>query len=108
MCIRDSGKVAVARAEAQTRMTMEGMAKPVYAFDPKTGTTKLYNQSEALAQGLQAIRPVTEKDVREDTMLTNRLADVHQKIAEYEKSLQAPVSSKDQSNIAALLGTELT
>ena len=55
---------------------------------------------------MQAFRPVTEKDVREDTMLSNRLADVHQKIAEYDQALQKPVSEKDQGNIAALLGTQ--
>ena len=98
-------KIQTAQVEAQTRMAMEGMAKPVYAYDPRTDSTKLMSQTEALQAGMRAIRPVTAKEVSEDTMLNNRLADVHQKIAEYEQALQKPISGKDQSNLAALLGT---
>jgi len=101
-------KIQTAEIEAKTKQLMEGLAKPGYAFDPATGTTKLTDQTAYLQSGgkMQAFRPVTEKDVREDTMLTNRLGDVHQKLAEYEQSLQKPISSQDQSNIAALLGTD--
>ena len=92
-------KIQTAQVEAQTRMAMEGMAKPVYAYDPRTDNTKLMSQTEALQAGMKAIRPVTAKEVQDDTMLTNRLGHVHQKIAEYEKALQQPISAKDQGNL---------
>jgi hypothetical protein len=98
-------KIQTAKVEAQTRMLMEGMAQPVYAYNPKSDSTALMSKTEALQAGMKAIRPVTAKEVQEDTMLNNRLGDVYQKIAEYEKSLQKPISAKDQGNMAALLGT---
>lgn len=103
-----ANKIAVATAEAKAKQLIEGMAIPGYAFNPKTGQTELTDETKYLQSGgqLQAFRKVGEKDVRDDTMLTNRLADVHQKIAEYEKALQQPISAKDQGNIAALLGTD--
>lgn len=101
-------KIQTAQAEAQAKQLMEGLAKPGYAFDPATNTTKLTDQTAYLQAGgkLQAFRPVTEKDVREDTMLTNRLGDVHQKLAEYRDALQKPVNENDQAQMAALLGTQ--
>lgn len=103
-----AGKIQVAVAEAKAKQMMEGLTKPGYAFDPATGTTKLTDQTSYLQSGgkLQAFRPVNETEVKNDTMLINRLGDVHQKIAEYEKALQKPVDAKDQGNMAALLGTQ--
>lgn len=103
-------KIQTATAEAQAKQLMEGMTQPGYAFNPATGQTQLTDKTAYLQSGgkLQAFRSVGEKDVREDTMLTNRLGDVHQKVAEYEQALQKPVSDKDQSNIAALLGVDKT
>ncbi|MGC2474937.1 MAG: hypothetical protein WA485_11425 [Candidatus Sulfotelmatobacter sp.] len=101
-------KLEQSRAEAQARMALEGMAKPVYAFDPQTNQKDLMSQTEAIAQGRKVMTPVTGKEVSEDTQLINRLGDVHQKIAEYENALQKPISAKDQGNLAALLGTDKT
>jgi hypothetical protein len=99
-------KIQTAQAEAQTRMAMEGMAKPVYAFDPKTNAKDLMSQTEAIAQGRKVMTPVTAKEVSDDTMLINRLGDVHQKLSEYENALQKPISDQDRGNMAALLGTK--
>ena len=99
-------KIQTAQVEAQTRMAMEGMAKPVYAFNPQTNSKDLMSQSEAIARGIKVMTPVTGKEVSDDTMLINRLGDVHQKIAEYQQALQKPIDAKDQGNLAALLGTQ--
>jgi hypothetical protein len=99
-------RVATATAEGQARQLVEGMAKPVYAADPKTGQLSLMSQTDALKSGIRTMLPVTSTQVENDTKLINRLGDVHQKIAEYDQALQKPISAKDQGNIAALLGTE--
>jgi len=103
-----AGKVQVETEKAKAEQLIKGLAEPGYAFNPQTGATQLTDKTAYLQAGgtLQGFRPVGEKDIREDTMLTNRLADVHQKIAEYDQALQKPVSAKDQGNMAALLGTE--
>jgi hypothetical protein len=103
-------KEEVAATEAKASQLIKGMAEPGYAFNPKTGQTQLTDKTSYLQSGgaLQAFRPIGEKDVRDDTMMENRLADVHQKVAEFEQALQKPVNAKDQSNMAALLGTDKT
>jgi len=97
-------KIQSAMAEGKARQLIQGMAEPVYAMDAQ-GTKTLMSKTDALQSGLKVILPVNEKTVGEDTMLINRLGDVHQKIAEYEKALQQPISSKDRGNLAGLLGT---
>jgi len=99
-------KIQTAQVEGQARMAMEGMTKPVYAFNPQTNQKELMSQTEAIAKGYKVMTPVTGKEVSEDSMLINRLSDVHAKIGEYEQALQKPISAKDQGNLAALLGTE--
>ena len=104
-------KIQTAQVEAQTRFAMEGMAKPVYAYDPKTNTTQLMDQTSALRAGLLP-RSVTTKEIQDDVMLNNRLADVHQKIARYEQAMQTPLSShgpfdtSDSTKMAQILGTD--
>lgn len=100
-------KLQEATQKAKAEQLIQGMVKPGYAFDPATGETKLTDQTAYLQAGgkLQGFRPITEKEVKDDTMLINRLGDVHQKIAEYEQALQKPLGAKDQGNLAALLGT---
>ncbi len=106
------GKVNVATAEGRARQLVEGMEKPVYAFVPqKDGTVakQLMSATDALQAGIKTMMPVGAKEVSDDTMLINRLGDVHQKIAQYEQNLQnlgTTISSKDQGNIAALLGKQ--
>jgi hypothetical protein len=101
-------KIQTAEAEAKTKQLMEGLTVPGYAFDPKTGQTVLTDQTSYLQSGgqLQAFRKVGEKDVRDDTMMLNRLGDVHQKIAEYEKALQQPLLRYDQERIASVIGSD--
>jgi hypothetical protein len=99
-------KLQLVQAETVAKQAIEGTVKPVYAYDPKTNSTSLMSQTDAQQAGLKSITPVTEKEVRDDTMLINRLSDVRQKIARYEQSLQQPVNSKDQGNMAALLDSE--
>ncbi len=99
-----AAKKDVAKSEAAARMAIEGMAKPVYAYDPKTNVKSLMSQSDAIAQGIKTMTPVTAKEVSDDTMLQNRLGDVYQKLGEYERALEKPVTDKDRGNIAGLLG----
>jgi hypothetical protein len=99
-------RVATASAEGQARQLVEGMEKPVYAVDPKTGQQSLMSATDALKSGIRTMLPVTASQVENDTKLINRLGDVRQKISEYEQTLQKPISDKDQGNIAALLGTQ--
>lgn len=99
-------KIEQARVEGQTRQLIQGMTEPVYAFDPKTGKKSLMSKTDALQAGIKTMLPVTEKEVSDDTMLNNRLADVHQKIARYEESLKQSVNSSDQTNMAALLDSQ--
>lgn len=100
-----AGKEAVAAAEGKQRQLTEGAAQPVYAMDAQ-GNKQLMSKADAIQGGYKTILPVTEKQVGEDTMLINRLGDVRQKIARYDQALQLPVTSKDQSNIAALIGKQ--
>jgi hypothetical protein len=99
-------KLQTAQAEAQARMAMEGMAKPVYAFDPQTNQKDLMSQTEAIAQGRKVMTPVTAKEVSDDTMLINRLADVRQKIARYEQALSKSVDVVDKDSMAGLIGQD--
>jgi predicted lactoylglutathione lyase len=99
-------KIETSKAEGQARQLIQGMEKPVYGIRPD-GTKELMSATSALQAGIHTMLPVTEKEVGEDTMLTNRLGDVRQKIARYEQALGnlgKSVSAKDQGNIAALIG----
>ncbi len=101
-------KVEAARAEGQARQLVEGMEKPVYALDPKTGQKSLMSATDALQAGIHTMLPVSAKEVGDDTMLINRLGDVRQKVAQYEQNISnlgSTVSAKDQGNIAALIGS---
>jgi hypothetical protein len=93
-------------AEAKAKQLMEGMTRPGYAFNPATGQTQLTDQTQYLQSGgkLMGFRPITEKDVRDDTMLTNRLGDVHLKLQAYEEALKNRLSEKEKNDIAGLLG----
>jgi hypothetical protein len=99
-------KIQTAMAEAKAKQLLEGLTRPGYAFDPASGQTRLTDQTQYLQSGgkLMGFRPITEKDVRDDTMLTNRLGDVHQKLSEYEQALQKPITAKEKSDIAGMLG----
>ena len=52
--------------------------------------------------GLTAWRKVGENDIRQDTLLNNRLTDVTNKINRYNQTLQTPLSDSDKGNIAGL------
>lgn len=101
-------KIAIAGQEASTRMAIEGRGKPVYAYQPGTGRTVLTDQTTALGDPKQytAVRPVTEKEISDDRQLNNRLADVQQKIARYENTLQTDLSSDEKHVVAKALGSD--
>jgi hypothetical protein len=73
-----------------------------YAFDPKTQQTVAATQADANSNGLTAWRKVGENDIRQDTLLNNRLTDVTNKINRYDQTLQTPLSDFDKGNIAGL------
>ena len=73
-----------------------------YAFDPRTQQTVAVTQAEANSNGLTAWRKVGENDIRQDTLLNNRLSDVTNKINRYNQTLQTPLSDSDKGNIAGL------
>jgi hypothetical protein len=73
-----------------------------YAFDPRTQQTVAATQADANAHGLTAWRKVAENDIRQDTLLNNRLTDVTNKINRYNQTLQTPLSDLDKGNIAGL------
>ena len=73
-----------------------------YAFDPRTQQTVAATQADANSQGLTAWRKVGENDIRQDTLLNNRLTDVTNKINRYNETLQTPLSDYDKGNIAGL------
>jgi hypothetical protein len=73
-----------------------------YAFDPRTQQTVAATQADATNQGLTAWRKVGENDIRQDTLLNNRLSDVTNKINRYNQTLQTPLSDYDKGNIAGL------
>ena len=74
-----------------------------YAFDPRTQQTVAATQSDANAQGLTAWRKVGDNDIRQDTLLNNRLTDVTNKINRYNQTLQTPLSDHDKGNVAGML-----
>ena len=73
-----------------------------YAFDPRTQQTVAATQADANSHGLTAWRKVGENDIRQDTLLNNRLTDVTNKINRYNQTLQTPLSDSDKGNIAGL------
>ena len=73
-----------------------------YAFDPRTQQTVAATQAEANGQGLTAWRKVGENDIRQDTLLNNRLTDVTNKVNRYNQTLQTALSDSDKGNIAGL------
>jgi hypothetical protein len=73
-----------------------------YAFDPRTQQTVAATQADANSHGLTAWRKVGENDIRQDTLLNNRLTDVTNKINRYDQTLQTPLSDFDKGNIAGL------
>jgi hypothetical protein len=102
------GKINVATAEGKARQLVEGMEKPVYAIHTD-GSKELMSATDALQSGIRTMLPVGAKEVGDDTQLINRLGDVRQKMAQYEQNLQnlgKTISTKDQSNIAALIGSQ--
>jgi hypothetical protein len=74
-----------------------------YAFDPRTQQTVAATQAEANSNGLTAWRKVGENDIRQDTLLNNRLTDVTNKINRYNQTLQTPLSDHDKGNVAGML-----
>lgn len=99
-------KIQVAETEAKAKQLMEGLVKPVYAFDPQTNQKTLMSQTDALQKGLKVIEPVTAKEVGEDTTLNNRLADVHQKIARYEADMNKPLPASDKYVMSKILADD--
>jgi hypothetical protein len=84
-------KIEQAAAEGKARQLIQGMTEPVYAYVQQAGgqpQKTLMSKTDALQAGIKTMLPVTEKEVGEDTMLINRLSDVHQKISRYENAMQ--------------------
>lgn len=84
-------KIEQAAAEGKARQLIQGMTEPVYAYVQQPGgqpQKTLMSKTDALQAGIKTMLPVTEKEVGEDTMLINRLSDVHQKISRYENAMQ--------------------
>lgn len=98
-------KIQVAMAEAQAKQALEGNVKPVYGIDPTTGTKVLTNQTDAQKKGLLSV-PVNDKQVTDDTMLTNRLTDVNQKLQRYEDSSAKPLSTGDKYVMSKILADD--
>lgn len=99
-------KIETARAEQQAAQLIKGMSEPVYAYDAK-GQKTLMSKTDALQSGLKTMVPVTEKEIGDDTMLLNRLGDVHQKIARYENAMQKwPMSYNDRTALQSLLASD--
>lgn len=84
---------------------IKGIEQPVYAFKPD-GSKELMSATQAIQAGIKTMTPVTGKEVGEDTMLTNRLGDVRQKLARYEQAMQKDISAKEKGNLAALLDAQ--
>ncbi|MGH9514198.1 MAG: hypothetical protein ACRD3P_00780 [Terriglobales bacterium] len=102
-------KIEQSKVEGQTRQLIQGMTEPVYAYVPQAGgppQKTLMSKTDALQSGIKTMLPVTEKEVSEDTMLLNRLGDVHQKIARYEQAMQKGIGVNDRLAIQSLLSTD--
>ena len=100
-------KVDTAAAEERVRQQISGMAKPVYAIDAQSNNRRVpVSQTEALAnpKRYSLVTPVGEKDINDDLQLNTRLSDVAQKISEYERSFDQPLSPKDTALIAGAMG----
>jgi hypothetical protein len=85
---------------------IQGMGEAVYALDPKSGQKTLMSKTDALQSGVRTMLPVTEKQVSDDTMLINRLSDVHQKISRFEQALNRPIDHVDRDMMAGVLGSD--
>jgi hypothetical protein len=87
-----------------------GMNEQVYATD-RSGRTMLMTKGDAVNQGFGYSKVGTHQ-ITEDRQLNNRLADVTQKIAQYEQSFQTPLASNgwfhssDATLIAQVIGTD--
>jgi hypothetical protein len=122
--VEKTGAEAMARVVAETSPTaIAGEAKKksaisqatgglqqVYATTPQ-GQTLLMPKEDAQNRGY-GYQPVGAKQVQEGRQLNNRLADVTQKIAQYEQSFQTPLASNgwfsqsDKHLIAQVLGDD--
>ncbi len=80
---------AVAKKQALDAATDAG--EQVYATNQQ-GQRALMTKGDAIAAGF-GYQKVGAKQVQEDTQLNNRLADVRQKISQYEQSFQQPLDS---------------
>jgi hypothetical protein len=81
---------------AQVKITLEQQAKSgnaVYAFDPHAQQTILTTAGDAQERALQAVRPVKEADIRNDTHDTRVLNDVASK----SNNLMAAAGALDQN-----------
>jgi hypothetical protein len=87
-----------------------GAGEQVYATN-QSGQTVLMAKGDAIAAGFGYTR-VGAHQISEDRQLNNRLADVRQKIAQYESSFQQPLASNgwfsqsDKHLIAQVLGDD--
>jgi len=87
-----------------------GANEQVYATD-RQGRTTLMTKGDAVNQGFGYSKVGTHQ-ITEDRQLNNRLADVTQKIAQYEQSFQTPLASNgwfsqsDKHLIAQVLGDD--
>jgi hypothetical protein len=123
-------KIQVAQAEAGARVAAEnspqaiagavnkklavdaatGANEQVYATN-RAGQTTLMTKGDAIGQGF-GYSKVGTKQIAEDRQLNNRLADVTQKIAQYEQSFQQPLASNgwfhqsDHNLVAQVIGTD--
>src|SRR6266851_2552752 len=99
---------AVAKKQALDAATDAG--EQVYATNQQ-GQRALMTKGDAIAAGF-GYQKGGAKQVQEDTQLNNRLADVRQKISQYEQSFQQPLdshgwfSSSDRSLIAQVIGDD--
>jgi hypothetical protein len=103
-------KIEQAAAEGKARQLIQGMAEPVYAYVQQAGgqpQKTLMSKTDALQAGIKTMLPVTEKEVGEDTMLINRLSDVHQKISRYENAMQKwDMSYNDRLAVQSLVASD--
>jgi hypothetical protein len=98
---RGEDAYVAAHAQAQARQDIADTETPAYGVD-KNGQTIAGQMSELKDQGAKFVRKVTQKEITDDTQLQNRLADVQNKIGEYENTLKAPLSPADRGRIAQL------
>ena len=93
---KQKGEVKVAQAAAKEKAAG---GEAIYATDPDSGDTTFTSRAEAPAGSI--IQKPTPKQVQDDRMLQNRLADVTNKVSEYGDAMRIPISATDASILQA-------